>query len=121
MFGVGAAPGDGGPFVSEELVNFLEARVVELEARASQVPDVLDPPPPGQPFWRDTYGHPVYEPRVRLNGQADGIRALLAYWMACQGLDGPGSTAYRGAIAAALKCAALGFADHPDHRQEWRR
>lgn len=105
------------------LAGFLELRANELEWEARDWPTTLPPPPQGAPFWQDTQGHPIFEPRLRVLASVSSIRTTLRHYQWVIGGSPPypatGWKAYETATFRGLAMLALAFAWHPDYRSEW--
>lgn len=61
----------------DDLVTWLRAQLDDDEAEAQEWPAVLGDPPTPHPFWLDTNGHPIYEPRPRRLAEVDAKRRIL--------------------------------------------
>lgn len=95
--------------MSNALVEFLLARYAERAQVADEWPNVLEPrPPDGWPFWVDTRGHPIYEPRTAVLADVDSKRRIIEH------VD------LYGEDDAILRLLGLPHVGHPDYRPEWR-
>lgn len=56
-------------------------RIEDRDAVAADWPDVLPPPPAGAPFWFDTEGRPVVEPRGRVRARCASDRAMVLHFL----------------------------------------
>ena len=109
-----------------DLAEWLLARIAEDEARAFRWPDTLDPPPSGHPFWLDTLGHPIYEPRPRVLAECAAKRAIVELHSVdhgCPDLSQMDSYTWVNAPCNAncttLRLLALPYVDEPGYRPEW--
>jgi hypothetical protein len=97
------------------LSEFLIARITEQLAVTVDWPDE----PPSHGGLVDSHGHPIYAARRKIAAEVAAVRLLVDHWEACRDISGPGATVYRGAMVAALRCAAFAFSEHPDYRKNW--
>ncbi|MEU4590013.1 DUF6221 family protein [Micromonospora aurantiaca (nom. illeg.)] len=104
--------------VDDDLVAWLRAQLDADEAEANDWPDVLGDPPAVGGFWRDTHGHPIYEPRTRRLADVAAKRRIIDD---CERYIVADDTAVTdGMVWRTLTALALPYAGRPGYRDEWR-
>lgn len=108
-----------------DLVAFLNARLDEDERVAADWPDVLPPPPDGHPFWQDTNGHLIYQPRTRMLAEVEAKRNIIelhgrhhecSTYNSFGGID---TCTWVTDECSTLLLLAQPYADHPDYDPDW--
>jgi hypothetical protein len=118
------------------LFEFVKARVGERSewARDHLPPGRFGPPPNGEPYWLDSSGHPIIEPRQQVQADVHAMDVLLTLHMPSteilpdanqQGCVGCGRRRYANGYnrdpddCPVLRALAWRWHTHPGWRTEW--
>lgn len=94
------------------IVEFLRARIAEDQREADSILDTLVD---------DRFDYEAFERGQRLDREAEAKRAILEQADAHSDAEFPDfAGGYRSAMEDVLQILAAVYADHPDHRREWR-